>query len=377
MRRLRNSVSLGKLIRALVILTFVIMGGTGFALVRRVSSLSDDMDKMIRAENDQSEWTTTQISVELYRFQLEVVQYMEIGDLALLDQIKHDFDILYARLSQIQERHFHEIFGKYDRLDILTNVTAQRDHMAEIIDRGGVLSTEDAKQLINHAEQAVATWRGGTHYVLQETRAERVNIRQNAALKIAKARNSLVGALVGLVAVGISIATLSKLRVHQAKRMSELANKDPLTGCLSRRGIEQVMAQIPPHSLHRWSVVVVDLDGLKAINDTYGHAAGDKAIMTAGQILSGAVREGDIVGRIGGDEFWLALKAHPSDAENVLLRAEKELNETAFEVGGASLQLSLSFGVAGCAPGVTLTDSFEAADNAMYIRKTAKRKRAV
>ena len=376
MQRLRHSVSLGKLIRALVILTFVIMGGTGFALVRRVSSLSDDMDKMIRAENDQSEWTTTQIAVELYRFQLEVVQYLETTDLTLLDQIKHDFDILFSRLSQIQERHFHEIFGKYDRLDILTDVTEHRDHMATIIDKGGILSVEDAKQLILHAQQAVTIWRGGTHYVLQETRAERVNIRQNAALKIEKARNAVIGALIGLIAVGVLIGTLSKLRVHQAKRISELANKDPLTGCLSRRGIEQVMAQIPPHSLFNWSVVVVDLDGLKAINDTYGHAAGDKAIITAGQILSRSVRQGDLVGRIGGDEFWMALKTRATDAENVLLRAEKELNETVFEVGGVSLQLSLSFGVADCAPGITLTDSFEAADNAMYMRKTAKRKRS-
>lgn len=373
MWRLRTPACLGRLIRGLIILTFVILSISGIRLVQQVSSLSDQIDRLIRVENDHSEWTATQISTELYRFQVVSFDHMNTLSTASDEQLRKDFDILYARMSQIKETHFHDIFGRYGRLDVLDKVIAQRDHMAAIIDQDKTISPEDAKHLIRDAQEALDVWQSVIHLVLREARGERIDIRQGAAAKIATARTSLIGSLGGLIAAGALIATLSKLRA-QANHMAELANKDPLTGCLSRRGMEHVMNGINPTKLGEWSVAVVDLDGLKTINDTYGHAAGDKAIVEAGRILSSVVRERDYVGRVGGDEFWLALNASPEATESALMRAEEKLSKTPLDMDEIALRVSLSYGVEGCVSGVNWAKSFERADKTMYARKSAKRR---
>jgi diguanylate cyclase (GGDEF)-like protein len=92
----------------------------------------------------------------------------------------------------------------------------------------------------------------------------------------------------------------------------ELASQDPLTGIANRRGLEAALdsltysAEAVKHTL-----ILIDLDGFKAINDTYGHTTGDRLLQTVAQVLREQIRAIDLAARLGGDEFALLMVGCP------------------------------------------------------------------
>ena len=122
------------------------------------------------------------------------------------------------------------------------------------------------------------------------------------------------------------------------------------------------------------AVIFVDLDGFKEVNDHYGHAAGDAVLQQVGSLLRDLVRETDIVGRIGGDEFAVLLTR--ASTENAFRRAkviEKALNSAVATFGSVALPISASFGIemfCGRDDEAVLLDR---ADQAMYRQKRARK----
>jgi diguanylate cyclase (GGDEF)-like protein len=115
----------------------------------------------------------------------------------------------------------------------------------------------------------------------------------------------------------------------------------------------------------------LDVDHLKSINDTYGHAEGDRALRLVADALRAACRESDIIGRLSGDEFAIVL-AEAHELDGLEGRVRGRVDQAAEQV---SYPLAVSLGVARCEPGerCTLADLFERADKAMYAEKDAKR----
>ena len=115
--------------------------------------------------------------------------------------------------------------------------------------------------------------------------------------------------LLGLAVAGTSAAVLHSLRVrleHERESMRRSALRDPLTGLCNRRGLdERIGYEVARHGRERrrFSVVAIDLDGFKLVNDRFGHAAGDELLRDVADALARAVREQDTVARLGGDEF--------------------------------------------------------------------------
>ena len=157
----------------------------------------------------------------------------------------------------------------------------------------------------------------------------------------------------------------------------ELALVDDLTGLHNRRAFilladhaikEAARAQRPIIGL------VADVDSLKAINDTYGHAEGDRALRIVAGALEGSCRETDIVGRLSGDEFAILL-AETHDFDRLERRVR---NRLAHAARGLAYALCISIGVASCPPGhphdCQLDDLLRRADQAMYADKTANRR---
>jgi diguanylate cyclase (GGDEF)-like protein len=157
-----------------------------------------------------------------------------------------------------------------------------------------------------------------------------------------------------------------------------LADRDPLTPLLNRRAMMRELSRIRTFSQRYGStasLVYFDLDGLKAINDRYGHAAGDAALKAVAERLAANVRESDIVGRMGGDEFAVILvQAGQAVAETKAQALAHAIEAQPTRFGEWSAPLHVSYGVCEIAQHTDPEAIVALADAAMYADK--KRRRA-
>ncbi len=162
--------------------------------------------------------------------------------------------------------------------------------------------------------------------------------------------------------------------------LSVVASEDGLTGLLNRRAAFQAVGRdLAGAARHGGSVVAlfVDLDGLKGINDSYGHQAGDRALQLAADALRAAARSSDVVGRIGGDEFLIAGMVTGPAAEVLALadRVRAAVAGCDFEVDGHRVPLACSVGAALSEPGDDVDALVHRADAALYTAKAQGRDR--
>lgn len=152
---------------------------------------------------------------------------------------------------------------------------------------------------------------------------------------------------------------------------------DPVTGAYTRH-IFELLANRQIAFLDRleapWTVVIVDLDHLKEINDVHGHAAGDAALASVAAAIEESVRETDTVGRVGGDELCILLPATVGvEAEHLVERIRQALHHARLPDPWADLSVSASFGLHRADPDEDLEDAMAAADVGLYAAKEAGR----
>lgn len=147
--------------------------------------------------------------------------------------------------------------------------------------------------------------------------------------------------------VGIGFLTSLLLNEHEAQ--FALAHQDPLTGALNRRGLEHWLntSRVAQNANKAGiSLIAMDLDHFKLINDQYGHDSGDMVLESFSLLLKGNARERDVFARLGGEEFLLVLpNTGLKDTIRIAKRIQKQINETAFNVIGGMLEVTCSFGV--------------------------------
>jgi diguanylate cyclase len=167
-------------------------------------------------------------------------------------------------------------------------------------------------------------------------------------------------------------------RIRQERR---LALVDGLTGVPNRLAYEERITQ----EYARWkrfgeplSVVIMDIDNFKLINDTYGHKAGDKVLKTIGQLLASKLRATDFLARYGGEEFLVLMPgADAVAATSVADKLREEVFTCGFHYRGDDVQISVSCGIAAFRPDEKPDDVFERADKAMYRAKEHGRNQCV
>lgn len=153
-----------------------------------------------------------------------------------------------------------------------------------------------------------------------------------------------------------------------------LSVHDPLTGLYNRAYFIEEMARLERSRQFPVTILVGDLDGLKETNDTHGHMAGDRLICEAAAALQHAVRGGDVVARVGGDEFVVFLPATDEErGAHVLDRirtclADRNIN--------TEIPVAMSLGMATAHDAETLLEAYRLADRRMYEDKTARKHRA-
>ena len=161
----------------------------------------------------------------------------------------------------------------------------------------------------------------------------------------------------------------------RVEQLDQLAHQDTLINLPNRRGFMRELERLVDRAKrydHQAAMLFVDLDGLKMINDTFGHRAGDGALIQVAQVLTTGVRRSDVVARIGGDEFAILLEnANEESAGETAARLVDLVCGCEFTHDGDALPLSIAIGVA-MIDGDDAPEAVMAlADEEMYRRKAA------
>ena len=157
--------------------------------------------------------------------------------------------------------------------------------------------------------------------------------------------------------------------VSQMVQLRQQARTDPLTGLLNRRGVEEEVEKALKAGKKQMALLMLDIDNLKQINDTWGHLKGDAVLRKVAQVLRQTGGPDSVVGRIGGDEFVLVLWDIPS--EERLRRIGELICRT---VACLESEADLSVSIGACQQGKTYGDLMERADLALYrVKRNGKR----
>lgn len=209
--------------------------------------------------------------------------------------------------------------------------------------------------------------------------AEHRNMHRQAAKLLQTATS---GSAISLLEFDNFANALERLRLqlHTLKRELEdaLHNLDPLTGAGSRIGmLTQLREQqeLVKRQVQACCIAMMDVDHFKAVNDTYGHVAGDRALAVATRYAMAHLRPYDRVFRYGGEEFLVCMQnTDTATAREVVERVRQGLAATPIDYDGkATLRITVSFGLALLDPDVGVEQSIERADKAMYAAKAAGR----
>ena len=242
-----------------------------------------------------------------------------------------------------------------------------------------------------------------TRFETSKKEQENVLLKKQNALKEQTIKNTrylrnalmaiiaLVLLLVGLVYSRYRLKSLANRKLEAANseirqkqdqlseafiKMEELARTDALTGLPNRRAMIEKLAEEEvrfKRSRQPFSLVMIDLDRFKSINDLYGHDSGDFVLKSCASSLRSSVRGQDQVGRWGGDEFLVLLPETDLVGGRTVMETIKNLVAgTSFTYDGRDLRTDISWGISEFREGLTLDDCLREADAALYSDKKRK-----
>lgn len=192
----------------------------------------------------------------------------------------------------------------------------------------------------------------------------------------------LVSALILPTVLGGPVYAYFGIRLHNLtmanKRLGRVARLDSLTACLNRGAFTQRVSQWlnDPLTPAGGALVMIDADNFKAINDSFGHLLGDEALTIIARSIRSVLRSGDLVGRMGGEEFAVFLPGvNEEQAHQVAERIRNAVNTAAFTPDGVRHSLAVSLGGAVFTKPTTFAALCTIADRRLYGAKNAGRNR--
>lgn len=172
------------------------------------------------------------------------------------------------------------------------------------------------------------------------------------------------------------IRDLSQRKAREAD-LERQATTDSMTGVLNRRAFQKRLAEVPREEFGCTGVLaLLDLDHFKSVNDRFGHAAGDAALLTFADVMRGKLREADAIGRLGGEEFAVLFPGlHANAALAACERVRQALEDTEIVTPQGSFRITVSIGLAPLCPGMPPEAIFRQSDAALYRAKALGRNR--
>lgn len=172
---------------------------------------------------------------------------------------------------------------------------------------------------------------------------------------------------ISIISFGIDLTD----RIKMEEKIKFLSIHDILTGLYNRTYFEEEMKRLNNGRFDPVGVIVCDVDGLKKVNDSQGHKAGDDLLVTAAKVIKSCFRDGDVICRIGGDEFVIFLTETPPDTVKMAYeRLKKRVND--YNLKQQEIELGISAGYAVKESGADIEVAFKEADDMMYNDKRKK-----
>ncbi len=182
-----------------------------------------------------------------------------------------------------------------------------------------------------------------------------------------------------IYAIGTAFLVLIMVKDHQVRVQRTAASTDPLTGLLNRRAFlesSQALVAQQRKAGGQITLMMVDLDRFKSINDRFGHAMGDEALRVFAISIRNSMRLDDVIGRLGGEEFATIVAAGAEDSARIAERVRAGFEAAGVEIGGEALGATVSIGIATARADADSVERLLArADSALYLAKSGGRNR--
>jgi len=288
--------------------------------------------------------------------------------------------VLLKRKIQQQENRIYMLSQAVEQAPapiMITSLNGSIEYVNDMFSRLSGYSAEEAlgrnprllKSGLNAQEVYQELWQ--TISAGREWQGELANKHKNGSIywetvKICPLRDS-GGTVTGFLKVSQDITA----RKHYEENLHYLGTHDPLTGLYNRAYFDAELQRLDAGRDFPVSIVVADIDGLKTVNDSQGHDAGDLLIKSAAEVLLSAFRAADVVARIGGDEFAVLLPRTDHDAAQAAMHRIRENGAAERHFGAAARVLSLGMATAGQAG--ELHDAMKQADKLMYRDKLERK----
>lgn len=316
-----------------------------------------------------------------------LLETFEIDDEVSAD-LRRLRSIVADNLDDLLERFYAKLLsdsvmsGIFDgKADPMHAKAAQRKHWLDWVFRARF----DARYLVRckrigraHKKHDVipAFYLFGYHFVSRNLKS--LVLREHPDLTEA---NRLITAIEKALFLDIDLA-ISVYCTEMTAGWRQASLYDELTGVLNRRGIGEALAKILSTGQQRAdsiSIALLDIDHFKRVNDTYGHDAGDVALSRVAKLVESNLRDGDFIGRWGGEEFVILMNESTlSDSERVCERIRRAVQEHEIPFQARSFSLTASFGVAQMTRDEKIIDAaVSLADSALYAAKSAGRNRVM
>lgn len=263
-------------------------------------------------------------------------------------------------VAEVQAAPAADAFSLYDAEEaVLTRAEAMLAGLSDVA--GGVQALADA-------------YRRGYR---EQRRLVRMSDRMQ--LELQKANHCLAEQRRDLQALNTALSGEIEHRTRLEAELRRLADTDDLTGALARRKFMEIAAREwlrHERSASPVCVLMLDLDRFKLLNDGYGHAVGDAALLAFVVTCRANLRTRDIIGRTGGEEFAIVLPDTVIEVGcEVAERLRAAVATTAVPAPDVAVSMSVSIGVAQAQPGENLESAMQRADSALYVAKRAGRNR--